>query len=204
MTLKKIITVLFVFLLPVSLCSAAPALSVCFAKDGTIIQCSDGKALPRADNSNLQTQPVGFGTEFKNDSIPTLTYASLAEDPFIPSEVMQPDYAQVILVPTAIKNQEPFVSLKQDVRQQVLWPWRDVVEEGPKKLHYNFNVEDVTGRGNVRVFNTKIGIEYEVSENKSIGVEAIRGIQDSQDASAWGKSAKEERAAQVKYKIFFD
>ena len=195
--------VLFVFLLPVSLCHAASELSACFATDGTVIRCSDGKALPRAGNLNFENQPVGLAPDVQNDSSPTLTYAHLADYSFIPSEVIKSDYAQVIIVPTYVKSQEPFVSLKEDIREQVLWPWRDVVEDGPKKLHYNFSVEDVTGRGNVRVFNTKIGVEYEVSKNKAIGVEAVRGIQDAQDASAWGKSAKEEKAAQVKYKIFF-
>ena len=202
--MKKTIAALFVFLLPVSLCqAAADALSVCFAMDGTVIQCSDGKTLPRADHLNRQNQSVGFGQEFQNDGSPTLTYAHLAEDSFMTSEVIKANNVQVIMVPMSLKSHEPFVSLKQDAREQELWPWRDVVEAGPKKLHYNFSVEDVTGRGNVRVFNTKVGVEYEVSKNNAIGVDAIRGIQDSQDASAWGKSAKEEKAAQVKYKIFF-
>lgn len=201
-TLKKTIAALFVFLLPVALCRAAEPLSVCFALDGTAIQCSDGKILPRADNSNLQGQSIGFRQYVKN--IPTLTYANVTEDPAMANEVMKEKYTQEIIIPTQLQAEEDFVSLKNDAKEQELWAWRDVVEAGsPRKLNYNFSFEDVTGRGNVRVFNTKVGVEYVVSENKAVGVEAIRGIQDSQDASAWGKSGKEEKTAQVKYKIFF-
>ena len=203
MTLKKTIAALLVFLLPGSFCHAAPALSVCFATDGTVVQCSDGKALLGANGTNLPGRPDDAGQKSQNKDFPSPTYANLEEDSLIPSEVLGAGDARDIWVPAYVKAQEPFVSLQQDARQQALWPWRDVVEDGPRKLHYNFSVEDVTGRGNVRVFNTKIGVEYEVAENRAIGVEAIRGIQDSQDAAAWGKSAKEEKTAQVKYKIFF-
>lgn len=189
--MKKAIASLFVFLLPVSLCHAADALSVCFDTDGTVIECFDGTALSKKS----------AGQDVQSENIPTLTYANVTGNHFVPSEVMKAE--PVILIPTKVITQEPFVSLKQDAREQVLWPWRDVVEEGPKKLNYNFSIADVTGMGDVRVFNTKVGVEYEVSKNKVIGVEAIRGIQDAQDAEAWGKSAKEEKTAQVKYKIFF-
>ena len=81
--------------------------------------------------------------------------------------------------------------------------WRDAVEAHPKKLGYKLALEDATGSGNVRVANAKIGVEYKVSENSTVGVEAIRGIHDARDASSWGKPVKDEKAALAKYKILF-
>jgi hypothetical protein len=127
----------------------------------------------------------------------------LEEDPFINSEIIKPGYAQVIIVPPDVKYQEPFVSLGKDAQEQEIGSWRDAVEANPNRLRPNLDIEDATGRGNVRVAKAKIGVEYKVSENSAVGVEAIRGIHDARDASAWGHSVKDEKAAQVKYKILF-
>ena len=173
--MKKAIAYLFVFLLLVSTCQASDTLD-------------------SALDPNIQ----------KKDSYGrTLTYDLLEERPFINSEVLKSDYAQVLIVPADVKYQESFVSLEKDVREQKIGPWSGGVKAGPKKMLLNLNVEDVTGIGNVRVVKPRIGVEYKVSENSAIGVEASRGIHDTLDAAAWGKPVKDEKAAEVKYKILF-
>lgn len=72
-----------------------------------------------------------------------------------------------------------------------------------RKVAYHFGVEDVTGRGDVRASNAKISVDYKVSQNATVGVEARQGMHDSQDAAAWGKSVDDETAAQAKYKLSF-
>lgn len=76
-------------------------------------------------------------------------------------------------------------------------------EANPKKLGYDFGIEDVTGQGNVRASNLKIGVDYKVSENSTVGVEARQGVHDTQDAAAWGASMDDETAARAKYKLSF-
>ncbi len=79
----------------------------------------------------------------------------------------------------------------------------DAVKADQKKLGYNLGFEDSTGQGDVRASNFKIGVNYKVSENSTVGVEASRGIHDTQDAAAWGRSVDDENAAQAKYKLSF-
>ncbi|MFA7255121.1 MAG: hypothetical protein WC133_03365 [Candidatus Omnitrophota bacterium] len=76
-------------------------------------------------------------------------------------------------------------------------------EADQKKLGYNLGIEDVTGRGNVRASNLKIGVDYKVSKNSSVGIEARQGVHDTQDAAAWGASVDDETAARAKYKLSF-
>ena len=76
-------------------------------------------------------------------------------------------------------------------------------KEDLKKLDYKLGIDDVTGRSSVRASNVKIGVDYKVSPNATLGVEATQGLHDSQDAAAWGKSADDETAAQAKYKLSF-
>lgn len=195
--MKMILAALFLFVFSAGLCHAEPSLSICFDAEGNPVPCTPGKLLPEAasgDSGKGNALPGSYNSS-------SLTYAHLGEDPSTPSEILRG--TQAVILPAPDSYHEPFVSLEQDARRQEFWPWRDVVESGPRKLRYNFALEDATGRGSVRVFHAKIGVEYEVSPNTAFGVEGIGGIQDSQDAEAWGKSAREEKAAQVKYKIFF-
>ena len=76
-------------------------------------------------------------------------------------------------------------------------------EAKKKKMDYNFGLEDTTRQGSVRASNVKIGVDYKVSDNATVGVEASRGIHDTKDAAAWGGSADDETAAQAKYKLSF-
>lgn len=72
-----------------------------------------------------------------------------------------------------------------------------------KKMGYSLGLEDVTDQGSVRASNIKIGIDYKVSKNASVGVAATRGIHDTKDAAAWGNSVDDETAAQANYKLLF-
>ncbi len=77
------------------------------------------------------------------------------------------------------------------------------VEADKKKLGYDFGIEDATGQGKVRTSSAKVGVNYKVSQNSTVGVELKRGLHDAQDAAAWGKSVDDENAAQAKYKLLF-
>lgn len=79
----------------------------------------------------------------------------------------------------------------------------DKKEADRKKLGYRLGIEDATSYGKVRASNVKIGADYKVSENATVGVEASRKIYDSQDAAAWGSSVEDEHTAQAKYKLSF-
>jgi hypothetical protein len=94
-------------------------------------------------------------------------------------------------------------TLNQEALESKIPEIPDAAKTGPQKLGYNFGVEDATGRGDVRVSNAKIGVDYKVSENSTVGVEASQGIHDSQDAAAWGRSVEDETSAQAKYKLSF-
>lgn len=76
-------------------------------------------------------------------------------------------------------------------------------EADQKKIGYNFGIDDTTGRGSVRTSKAKIGVDYKVSKDSTVGVEASRKIHDAQDAEAWGKSVDDDHEAQVKYKLLF-
>ena len=76
-------------------------------------------------------------------------------------------------------------------------------EADQKKLDYNVGVEDATGQGNVRVSTAKAGVDYKMSKNATVGVQASQQIHDSQDAAAWGGADDDETAAQAKYKLSF-
>ena len=73
----------------------------------------------------------------------------------------------------------------------------------PEKLDYRVGFEDATGGRVVRVAKLKVGVDYKVFPNNSLGVEASRGIHDPNDAAAWDESVKDENAAKVKYKVLF-
>ena len=207
--MKKAIASLFVLFLLVSSCHASDQIAVSRATNGDTIQPSNGPqvSLRGVDtlDSALQGKEVRlkYDVEDKDKYGRTLTYALLEKGPFVNSEIMKSGYAQVIIVPPNVKYQESFVSLGRDAQEQEIGSWRDAVEAGLKRLRYNSSIEDATGRGNVRVAKAKIGVEYKVSVNSTVGVEASRGIHDTRDASAWGKSVKDEKAAQVKYKLLF-
>lgn len=112
-------------------------------------------------------------------------------------------YAQVMIVPPNVKYQELFVKLEKEAREQKKGLWRDKAETGQKKLGYHFGIEDATGLGNVRASNAKVGVDYKMSENSTVGVEAGRKINDAQDAAAWEKSTEDGNTAQAKYKLSF-
>ena len=112
-------------------------------------------------------------------------------------------YAQAVMNTPNVKYQELFAKLEKEAREQKKGLWRDKAETDQKKVGYHFGVEDATGLGNVRASNAKIGVDYKVSENATVGVEAGRKIYDSQDAAAWEKSAKDGSSAQAKYKLSF-
>jgi hypothetical protein len=207
--LKKVVVSIFISFLLASPCQASDQLTVSRATNGDTIQPSDGEKVhpTGADtpDSSLQGKGMNLGYDIqeKGKYGRTLTYALLEEGPFINSEIMKSGYAQVITVPPDVKYQESFVSLGKDAKEQEIGSLRDAVEANLNRLRPNLDIEDATGRGNVRVVKAKIGVEYKVSENSTVGVEAIRGIHDARDASGWGHSVKDEKAAQVKYKILF-
>jgi len=207
--LKKAIASLFISFLLTSPCHASDQLAVSHAIDEDTIQLSSGEKMrPKGVDtldSTLQVQEVKleYHVQKQDSNGRVLTYALLEEGPFINPEIMQSGYAQVITVPLDVKYQESFVSLGKDAWEQKIESWRDAIEASPKRLGYNLGIEDATGRSNVRIEKAKIGVEYKVSENATVGVETSRGIHDARDASAWGRSVKDEKAAQVKYKLLF-
>ena len=205
-SLKKTVAVLSLLASP---CQASDQLAVSHAIDGDTVQLSNGEKVHPIGVDTLDSALQGkeanleYDVQKKDMHGRTLTYALLEEGPFINSEIMKSGYAQVITVPPDVKYQGSFVSLGKDAQEQDIGSWRDAVEANPNRLRPNLDIEDATGRGNVRVVKAKIGVEYKVSENSTVGVEAIRGIHDTRDASTWGHSVKDEKAAQVKYKILF-
>lgn len=75
---------------------------------------------------------------------------------------------------------------------------------GDQKVDYKFGIEDATSSsGYVRTAHVKVGMDYKVSDQSALGIEARRRIHDSQDAAAWGRSVEDENAAQAKYKLEF-
>ncbi|MFH0985048.1 MAG: thermonuclease family protein [Candidatus Omnitrophota bacterium] len=122
---------------------------------------------------------------------------------FLNATLAKAGYAQVVTLSSNVKYLELFVKLEKEALEQKRGLWREAKEEDRKKLGYKLGLEDVTGRGDVRASNAKIGVDYKVSENSTVGVEASQGIHDSQDAAAWGKSVDDATAAQAKYKISF-
>ncbi len=132
---------------------------------------------------------------------------------FLNATLAKAGYAQVMTpalnevrqaVPPNVKYQELFVKLEKEAGEKKMGLWKGEIDEHPKKLGYNLGIEDATGEGNVRVSNAKIGVDYKVSKNSTVGVEARQGIHDTQDAAAWGKSVNDETAARAKYKLSFD
>jgi endonuclease YncB( thermonuclease family) len=136
---------------------------------------------------------------------------------FVNAYIVQEGYAQVITPPDEaaeqalahetegpnVKYQELFVKLEKEAREQKKGLWWDAAEADQKKLNYKFGIEDATSFGNVRASNAKVGADYKVSENATVGVEARQGIHDAKDAAAWGQSVDDETAAQAKYKLSF-
>jgi len=112
-------------------------------------------------------------------------------------------YAQVMGASPNMKYQELFTTLEKEAKQRKKGLWRDKAETDQKKVGYHFGVEDATGLGSVRASNAKVGVDYKMSENSTVGVEAGRTINDAQDAAAWEKSAKDGNSAQAKYKLSF-
>jgi hypothetical protein len=106
-------------------------------------------------------------------------------------------------IPLNVKYQALLLDFQKEAMGEKRGLWRDTVEADQKKVDYSFGLEDVTGLGNVRASNAKVGADYKVSENATVGVEASQGIHDAQDASAWGHSVDDETAAQAKYKLSF-
>ncbi|MEI7751362.1 MAG: thermonuclease family protein [Candidatus Omnitrophota bacterium] len=131
---------------------------------------------------------------------------------FLNASIIKAGYAQVIpsasetagqAVPPNVKYQALFLDLQKEAMAQKRGLWRDTVEADQENLDYKLGLEDATGLGNVRASSAKIGVDYKVSENSTVGVEARQGIHDTGDAKAWGQSVDDETAAQAKYKISF-
>lgn len=175
--MKKTIAAIFFFLLLISLYRAfnQPTVSHVMDEDVVLSSANQEVRLAPINDSSIHGEEADFEKRI-------LTYARLKEDPFaINPNVMESNYVPSTGTPSKVKEAKP----------------------APKKLRYNFNLEDATGPGDVRIMDTRIGVEYHTSQNYAVGVEASRGIHDTQDASAWGRSIKDENAAQVKYKKFF-
>ncbi len=206
--MKKTRAYFFVLLLIVSVHPSCDPRTVPATHESTVQHANTQPLRPEgldSLDSVLENKEVklGYDLQKKDRYGRTLTYDLLEERPFNNSEVMKSDFAPVLILPPDMDYQESFVSLKKDAREQQIGPWRGWVNAGRKKFLYNFSVEDTTGFGSVRVSKPKLSVEYMVSENAAIGVEASREIHDSVDAEAWGKSANEEKAAQLKYKLLF-
>jgi endonuclease YncB( thermonuclease family) len=122
---------------------------------------------------------------------------------FLNATLVKAGYAQVMTLPSNVKYQELFEKLEKEAKDQKRGLWWDMVEVDQKKVNYKFGIEDATGLGNVRTSNAKVGADYKVSKNATVGVEASQGIHDTQDAAAWGQSVDDETAAQAKYKLSF-
>jgi len=131
---------------------------------------------------------------------------------FLNASIIKAGYAQVVTptseragqaVPSNVKYQALFLELQKEAMEQKRGLWRDRVESDQKNMDYKLGLEDVTGLGNVRASNAKIGVDYKMSDNSTVGVEARQGIHDTQDAKAWGQSVDDETAAQAKYKLSF-
>ena len=122
---------------------------------------------------------------------------------FLNATLIKAGYAQVVTHPPNVKYQELFLKLEKEAIERKMGLWRDASEGDKKKLGYTFGLEDATGLGSVRASKAKVGVDYKVSENATVGVEAKQGLHDANDASAWGKSVEDETAAQAKYKLSF-
>ena len=75
--------------------------------------------------------------------------------------------------------------------------------EKPKKISFNYGIDDSTGQGNVRAVTAKAGVDLKVTERAAVGVEVSKKIHDTQDAAAWNQKAEDENEAKVKYKLSF-
>jgi len=128
---------------------------------------------------------------------------SYFEERFLNAEIIRAGYARAMIDPPNVKCLELFLKLEKEAREQKKGIWRGEVEAARADLDYHVGVEDATGLGNVRASNAKIGVDYKVSPNSTVGVEASRKINDAQDAAAWGKSTDDGNAAQAKYKLSF-
>ena len=128
---------------------------------------------------------------------------SYFEEQFLNAEILRAGYARTMIDPPNVKCLELFLKLEKEAKAQKKGMWRGEAEADRKSLDYHVGVEDATGLGNVRASNAKIGVDYKVSPNSTVGVEASRKINDVQDAAAWGKSTDDGNAAQAKYKLSF-
>ena len=72
-----------------------------------------------------------------------------------------------------------------------------------KKFSFNYGAIEVQDRDAVRLKGAKVGVDYHVDAQQSVGVEGSQQLYDRQDAEAWGKDAKDESAAGIKYKLIF-
>lgn len=149
---------------------------------------------------------IPTGAEYErrpNDGLGILEDGLRYKETFVNATLVYEGYSQVMIMPPNAKYQELFVRLEKEAKERKKGVWREKVEADGKNMNYKFGVEDTTGLGNVRTSNAKVGADYKMSKNSAVGVEVRRGIHDSQDASAWGKSVDDETAAQAKYKLSF-
>jgi len=72
-----------------------------------------------------------------------------------------------------------------------------------RRFSFNYGALEVQDRDAVRLKGAKVGIDYYVDEQQSVGVETSQQIYDRQDAGAWDKDAKDESTAGIKYKLIF-
>jgi len=72
-----------------------------------------------------------------------------------------------------------------------------------KKFSFNYGALAVEDRDAVRLKGAKVGVDYHVDDQHSVGVESSQQIYDRQDAKAWGESGKDESTAGIKYKLIF-
>ncbi|MBP9865116.1 MAG: hypothetical protein KBC91_01795 [Candidatus Omnitrophica bacterium] len=80
------------------------------------------------------------------------------------------------------------------------------VESGNQLMNrfsFNYGALEVEDKDAVRLKGAKVGVDFHVDEQQSVGVETSQTIYDRQDAKAWGESGKDESTAGIKYKLIF-
>jgi hypothetical protein len=72
-----------------------------------------------------------------------------------------------------------------------------------RKFSFNYGALEAEDKGAVRLKGAKLGVDFHVDEQQSVGVETSQQLYDRQDAKAWGESGKDESTAGIKYKLIF-
>ena len=100
---------------------------------------------------------------------------------------------KVVFIEPLVQGYDPAaapLNLKSDVRKM-------------KKFSFNYGTLEMQDRDAIRLKGAKVGVDYHVDGQQSVGVEGSQQIYDRQDAKAWDKGGEDESTAGIKYKLIF-